>query len=133
MLSNPFSLSFEGCNICMKKVKLKRKEESQKYPRTNPGSRSAKKFYYMHNERTIVRGGSFLICVVAVNILGTDFIFLGLLLWLLLYYMSEWESYHIKCFEEDGFALRLIKLNCYSLCSVHQNLIASLQDNYIFS
>ena len=64
----------------MKKVKLKRKEESQKYPRANPGSRSAKKFYYMRTERTVVRGGSFLICVVAVNILGTDFIFLGLLL-----------------------------------------------------
>ena len=79
MLSNPFSLSFEGCKICMKKVKLKRKEESQKYPRKNPGSRSAK-LYNMYNERTIVRGGSFLICVVAENILGTDFIFLGLLL-----------------------------------------------------
>ena len=63
----------------MKKVKLKRKEESQKYPRKSPDL-EVLKFYYMHNERTILRGGSFLICVVAENILGTDFIFLGLLL-----------------------------------------------------
>lgn len=77
------------------------------------------KFYYMYNERIIVRGGFFLICVVVENILGIDFIFFGLLLWFLLYYMSEWESYYIKCFEEDGFVLWLIKLNCYFLCLVY--------------
>lgn len=63
----------------MKKVKLKRKEELQKYLRKFLDL-EVLKFYYMYNERIIVRGGFFLICVVVENILGIDFIFFGLLL-----------------------------------------------------